>query len=61
MALIYLLKPEARAATNSALTRLLQDGALNIRIDKTLPLDRCAEAHDMVASGARDGAVILAL
>lgn len=57
--LVYLLSPEARQQAIENLTRLLIAERLNIRIAETFDLSDCAEAHDCVAQGQRQGAVIL--
>ncbi|MEL6960928.1 MAG: NADPH:quinone reductase [Pseudomonadota bacterium] len=59
LALIYLLTPEQRQAATGNLMALLERGALVIRIAEIFPLGECAAAHDLVASGARAGAVLL--
>ncbi|WP_375255517.1 NADPH:quinone reductase [Yoonia sp.] len=59
LALIYLLDEVQRATAVGHLTELLRRDALDLRIAETLPLEDCAKAHDMVAAGARTGAVIL--
>ena len=59
LALIYLLDEAQRKTAIAHLTDLLERDALNLRIAETLPLKDCAKAHDMVAAGARSGAVIL--
>lgn len=40
------------------LTAAARDGALSVAVDATLPLDRCAEAHDRVDAGTRGRIVI---
>lgn len=59
MPLIYLLSEAERADVNARLTALIEAGRITHRIAATLPLDRCAEAHRLVESGTRIGAVIL--
>lgn len=59
MVLIYLLPPAERAAALSAMMALASGGALRPRIAEVLPLADVARAHDMVAAGNRDGAVLL--
>ncbi|SFS22026.1 NADPH:quinone reductase [Yoonia litorea] len=58
-ALIYLLGQQQRADMISALSTLIESGALNLRVSDTLDLADCARAHALVEQGARDGAVIL--
>lgn len=57
--LVYLLNAEQRARAISALTELLEQDALDIRIAAVLDLAACAQAHDLVASGTRAGAVLV--
>lgn len=59
--LIYLLQPEARRKAISNLHDLLNQGKLNIRISDSLPLEDCAKAQELVATGARAGSVLLTL
>ena len=59
LVLVYLLSQSERAATVNNLTELLERGALDIRISKTLPLEDCATAHEMIAAGDRAGSVVL--
>ncbi|MEO1640048.1 MAG: NADPH:quinone reductase [Pseudomonadota bacterium] len=59
LVLVYLLTPEVRSKAITALTGLLESDALDLRIAHVLDLADCAAAHDIVASGQRDGAVIL--
>lgn len=61
LALIYLLDDGQRETAIGHLNALLTRGALDLRIAETLPLEDCAKAHDMVAAGARSGAVILTM
>ncbi|MCG7494124.1 NADPH:quinone reductase [Thalassobius sp. Cn5-15] len=61
MALVYILSESARRTTEAQLTTLLEQGALDIRIAHTLPLEACAEAHDRIANGQRAGSVILTI
>ncbi|MEM8571981.1 MAG: NADPH:quinone reductase [Pseudomonadota bacterium] len=57
--LIYLLDGEKRSAAITHLTDLLNRRALDLRISQILPLDACAQAHEIVATGERSGSVIL--
>jgi len=59
LVLVYLLSQSERVATVDNLTKLLERGALDIRISKTLPLEDCATAHEMIAAGDRAGSVVL--
>ncbi|MEL6978031.1 MAG: NADPH:quinone reductase [Pseudomonadota bacterium] len=61
LVLVYLLSAEKRAAAIAALSELIDRDALEFRIAQTLPLADCAAAHDLVASGARAGSVILTM
>ena len=61
LALIYLLRDRERAIAIENLTRLLAQGALDVRISETLPLKDCAKAHDIVAEGKRAGSIILTM
>jgi NADPH2:quinone reductase len=45
-----------QAATD--LTAAARDGALSITIGETLPLERVAEAHDLVDAGTRHRVVV---
>lgn len=57
--LVYLLNASERAAAISTVNGLLEQGALNLRVSKQFDLKDCAAAHDVIASGARAGSVIL--
>ncbi|WP_370231481.1 NADPH:quinone reductase [Cognatishimia sp.] len=59
LVLVYLLKTPERQAAIANLTQLLEQNALDLRIAETLDLQDCAKAHDLVASGARAGSVLL--
>ena len=59
LALIYLLDDAKRQTAVTHLTDLLEREVLDLRIAETMPLEDCAKAHDIVANGARSGAVIL--
>ncbi|MGB0696167.1 MAG: NADPH:quinone reductase [Rhodospirillaceae bacterium] len=61
LVLVYLLAGAKRQAALTNLTDLLDRDALSFRIDRTMDLAACAEAHDLIASGARTGSVILTL
>lgn len=58
-ALVYLLNPRDRAAAVNRVNNALSEGWLDVPIGNIFPLDDCAKAHDLVLSGARDGAVVL--
>lgn len=59
MALIYILTPEQRRSTIANLTRALEEGALSVPIAAVFDATDCANAHETVESGARDGAVLV--
>ncbi|PIE14124.1 MAG: zinc-binding dehydrogenase [Rhodobacterales bacterium] len=59
--LVYMLSDEERASAIALLTGMLERDALDLRISRTLPLEECAKAHDIVAQGARAGSVILTI
>lgn len=53
----YSCSPDAR--TLSVLTRLIDDGALRVHVDRELPLEQGAEAHRLVEAGHVRGKVVL--
>lgn len=59
MALIYLLTPAQRAATQKRLMDALVQGGLHIPVAAIEPLATCAAAHQLVEQGGRDGAVLI--
>ncbi len=59
LALIYLLTPSERAAVNANIQAFLKGNKLDMRISHVLPLEQCAEAHELIASGNRTGSVVL--
>ena len=59
--LVYLLSPEARTRATASLTAMLEHGEVAPRIAHVLPLERGAEAHELVEAGKRRGAVLLEL
>lgn len=59
MVLVYILPPEARARALADITRWLEEGRLSHRIAATFPLERTAEAHEMVERGGRVGSVLV--
>lgn len=59
LVLVYMLAGEDRRAAISNLTRLLDRGALDLRISRILDLENCAQAHDIIDAGERAGSVIL--
>ena len=59
--LIYLLRDDERRRAIAALTELVNQDRLRFRVAQVLPLEACARAHDIVASGARAGSVLLRL
>ena len=61
LVLVYLLDASARGHAITALTELLERQALDFRVSGTMPLEDCAKAHDLVASGQRVGPVLLSI
>ncbi|MGE0718014.1 MAG: NADPH:quinone reductase [Alphaproteobacteria bacterium] len=59
--LVYELTPSERTAAISGLTRLMGERRLSHAVAATLPLDRIAEAHEMVEQGRAMGNVVLTL
>ncbi|MDJ0638265.1 MAG: NADPH:quinone reductase [Paracoccaceae bacterium] len=59
--LIYLLSDTERREATANLTDLLERRTLDLKVAKVFDLPDCSAAHDMVAAGARDGAVLLRL
>ena len=59
MALVYHLTPAQCADAAQKLLDALQQDRLHIPIDHAVPLSETAAAHDRVASGARNGAVLV--
>ena len=57
--LVYLLGDEEAAAYAAIVSDMLERGALDVRIQKVLPLEDAARAHELVEAGDRAGAVIL--
>lgn len=60
ISLVYILPDSARAAAIARLHAALAEGALVPAIDRTLPLDSAAPAHEAVMTAGRAGAVLLA-
>ncbi|WP_425043348.1 NADPH:quinone reductase [Primorskyibacter sp. S87] len=59
MGLVYLLPRDVRDMAIGKLDHAIADGALYSPVDRVLPLKATDEAHDLVASGRRNGAVLL--
>ncbi len=59
--IVYNLDAEARARAVSGLSALLAADSLQHRIAARLPLQRIADAHELVESGKATGNVVLAL
>lgn len=59
MALIYILTPAQRTLVNQRLTDALEQDALTCPVERIYPLRDCAAAHDAVAAGKRNGAILL--
>lgn len=57
--IVYSLDEPERAAAIAGVTALLEQGALQPRVAGTLPLDRVAEAHELVEGGTAIGNVLL--
>lgn len=57
--LIYILPPESRAAATARLHAALSDNAMHSPIAQSFALADCHLAHEAVAQGARDGAILL--
>lgn len=57
--LIYILPKPERDAAIALLHRALDAGALMPAVDAVLPLERAAEAHEMVMTAGRAGACLL--
>ncbi|NGM20756.1 NADPH:quinone reductase [Roseomonas stagni] len=57
--IVYDLPAEARAEGLATLTRWMEAGALRHAIGAVMPLEDCAEAHDLVARGEVMGNVVL--
>lgn len=59
MVLVYVLTPEARADTLARLGSFLETGQLSHAVAAEFPLDRTAEAHELVESAERRGTVVV--
>ncbi len=59
LVLVYILSEAERAAAIGNLTELLDRKVLDFQISHVLPLEDCARAHEIIASGNRSGSVIL--
>lgn len=57
--LVYLLDEPARAKATATLTDLLNRQAITENIAAILPLEKCADAHDLVEASNKSGSVIL--
>lgn len=57
--IVYNLTPRDRARAVADLTRLLEEQALTHNIGARLPLERAAEAHELVEQGRATGNVVL--
>ncbi|MGW9630592.1 NADP-dependent oxidoreductase [Agromyces sp. NPDC055520] len=53
----YSMSPDAR--TLSVITRLIDDGAVRVHVDRELPLEEGAEAHRLVEAGHVRGKIVL--
>ena len=61
MLIVYLLSPEARAPGETAITRWLEDGALDHAVVPCGGLSDIAAAHDLVMAGDKLGTAVLTL
>jgi len=59
MVLVYILTPGQRAAAIDRLTAALLEKALHCPVEEIYALGDCAKAHDAVAVGGREGAILL--
>ena len=59
--IVYNLSPADRTAALAGLASLLEDNALTHNIAARLPLERIAEAHELVESGKAAGNVLLSI
>lgn len=57
--LVYLLAADEAAVYAAIITDMLEDGRLDVPVRQIFPLEDCAAAHELVAAGARGGAVLL--
>ncbi len=57
--IVYNLSPADRAAALAGVNALVEAGALEHRIAARLPLERIAEAHELVESGSAIGNVVV--
>jgi len=61
MMLVYLLDRETRKSATDLLAELLTAGSITENIAATFPLDRIADAHEMVEASSKSGSVLLSL
>lgn len=59
--LVYVMSKDAHQQAQSAITTALQQGWLRHNIGTVLPLERIAEAHELVETGRGGGKVVLEL
>ncbi|MDN8618102.1 NADPH:quinone reductase [Variovorax ginsengisoli] len=57
--LVYLLTPQERHAAARRINEMLTRGALEVPVANILPLEACAQAHEIVETEKRTGAVVL--
>lgn len=57
--LIYLQEPADRAMCIEKLHDALAEGGLSIPVQEVLPLEKAAQAHELVEQGGRAGAVLI--
>jgi NADPH2:quinone reductase len=59
--IVYNLAPPDRARAEDLLARWLAEGRLRHNVTQRLPLERIADAHEMVAAGTAGGNVVLSI
>ena len=59
LALVYILTPAQRAPAIQKLTDALTQSALTCPVERIYAMAECAAAHDAVAAGKRNGAILL--
>ncbi len=57
--LVYLLQPDQRRAAAEKLHSALTQGGLTCPVQKVLPMQDCAVAHELVHAGNRTGSVLM--
>lgn len=59
LVLVYLLSRVERSLAQASLLGLLDKKVLNIRVEKTIELTKCAQAHDRISEMGRCGSVVI--